>query len=108
MVCFVHNGKNLNQICKEKCICYNTVFYGVERGLSLENAIQNAISRKHRKDNNCKIYINGECLKEFCRKNNINYSNGYFWFKRKDYEKLGIKEQDISEIVTNFKTENEE
>lgn len=36
-----------------------------------------------------------------------NYSNGYFWFKRKDYEKLGIKEQDISKIVTNFKTENE-
>lgn len=95
MVCFVYKGKNLNQICKEKNICYGTVFYGVERGMSLEEAIKNAINRKGKKDNNGKIYIKGLCLKEFCRKHNISYGNAYFWFKRKEYYKLGIKEQDI-------------
>lgn len=54
-------------------VCYHTIYQGIQRGLSVDDACTNALKRKGRKDGSTKYFVGKLSLRYYCIQNNINY-----------------------------------
>ena len=68
------DGKPLLQWCRENKLHYGTVLQRVYKGCSVDEAIEIALERKGRKDNNVKYFMNGKSLYRYCKENRLNYN----------------------------------
>lgn len=53
---------------------YWTIYQGIQRGLSVDDACKNAIERKGKKDGSTKYFVGKLTLRNYCKLNKINYS----------------------------------
>lgn len=105
MTCFrLPNGENLNAFCKRNNICYMNVCRRIEWGMSLEDAISDAIKStgRGRGRNNCKYVLkNGKTLRSQCIKHNIPIDSCYRLFKK------GYTPDEALELILKKRSKND-
>lgn len=80
MTCFKINKTTVRKWCIENGISYNRIYYWIEKGLSMEEAIEKA---KQPKNNGrpSKYQYKGENIIDYCKEENISYSSVYWLIK---------------------------
>ena len=67
------DGVSIGQWAKKHDVCYWTIYQGIQRGLSIDEACDNALKRKGKKDDSAKYFVGKLPLRYYCIQNNINY-----------------------------------
>lgn len=80
MTCFKINKTTMRKWCIENRISYNRIYYWIEKGLSMEEAIEKSKEQK-KFGRPSKFQYNGESLMDYCKKENISYSSVYRFIK---------------------------
>lgn len=56
-----------------KNAAYQTIYDGIQRGLSVDEACDKALKRKGRKDARTKYFVGKRSLRHYCMQNGLNY-----------------------------------
>ena len=67
------DGVSIGEWAKKHNANYWTIYQGIQRGLSIDDACTNALKRKGRKDSSAKYFVGKLTLRYYCIQNNINY-----------------------------------
>lgn len=67
------DGIGIGEWAKKHNANYWTIYQGIQRGLSVDEACENALKRKGRKDSSAKYFVGKLTLRYYCSQNNINY-----------------------------------
>lgn len=63
MTCFrLASGETLRSYCKRNKLCYEALFDRLDNGMTVEEAIEDYLPRRGRKDNNVKYFYKGKSL----------------------------------------------
>lgn len=73
MIYIRSDGLSIWKYAKLKKISYQTIYAGIQRGLSVDEACEQAKQRKNRKDSHIKYFVGKRSLRYYCAKNNLNY-----------------------------------
>lgn len=64
---YFYKGKSLFQVCKEKGLYYMTALKRIDRGWSVEDAVERPLCEKEKRK------YKGQTVYQYCKDNNINY-----------------------------------
>lgn len=67
------DGLSILKYAKLKKVCYHTIYAGIQRGLSVDEACEQAKQRKNRKDSHTKYFVGKRSLRYYCANNGLNY-----------------------------------
>ena len=67
------DGISIRDWAKKHKANYCTIYQGIQRGLSIDEACDNALKRKGRKDSSAKYFVGKLTLRYYCDKNGIDY-----------------------------------
>jgi hypothetical protein len=69
------DGISIRAWAKKHKANYWTIYQGIQRGLSIDEACANALKRKGKKDSSAKYFVGKLTLRYYCIQNNINYKH---------------------------------
>lgn len=67
------DGISIRDWAKKHKANYWTIYQGIQRGLSIDEACDNALKRKGRKDSSAKYFVGKLTLRYYCDQNKIDY-----------------------------------
>lgn len=76
------DGLTVRKWARNKGVCYNTIYSAIQRGLSIDEACEQSLKRKGRKDSHVHYFVGKWSLRHYCLKNNINYRTVCRWIRK--------------------------
>lgn len=85
---WIKDGQSVYHICKKNGILYNSVVKFIKKGVSIEKAIKIVGDKVYKRGRPSKYVYDGVGLLSYCKKNNLDYMNVFYYIKKG----LSIKE----------------